>query len=156
MRDYARCFLMSRGLAVLLLAVVLPLAQAQVATAAPATLTAEQAYEQAKSGQILLLDIRHPDEWRQTGIGEGAYPLSLHQRGFLRKLRSLTGGDMSKPIALICATGSRSRYVQGELLRRGYQNVFDVPEGMEGNGRGAGWIKRGLPVKKLSRQSTIR
>ena len=120
------------------------------AMAAPAVLSAKEAYQLAKAGKILLLDIRHPDEWRQTGVGEGAWPLSLHQNGFLRKLRSLTGGDQSRPIALICATGSRSRYVQAELLKRGYSNVSDVSEGMEGNRRGPGWIRLGLPVRRLS------
>lgn len=147
MREYSRRVFAVLGFAVL---VATGLLTSHPTMAAPRVLSAADAYNQARSGKILLLDIRHPEEWRDTGVGEGAYPLSLHQKGFLRKLRSLTGGDTSKPIALICATGSRSQYLQRELLKRGYQTVIDVPEGMEGNRKGRGWIKLGLPVKKLT------
>ncbi len=109
---------------------------------------APSAFEKAKNGEIILLDIRSPQEWKETGTGSGAKRVSMHQPGFLQKLDALTGNDKSKPVALICATGGRSNWLQGELVKRGYTNIIDVSEGMLGSSTGPGWLKRGLPVVK--------
>jgi len=100
--------------------------------------------------ELVLLDIRSPQEWQQTGIATTAHPVSMHQKGFLQKLNKLIGGDKSKKIALICATGSRSAYIQKELRKRGYINAISVAEGMMGGPNGKGWIPRGMPVKKMT------
>ena len=58
-----------------------PAALVQPALAQPAvaperaTLSVREAHEQAKAGKLLLIDIRRPDEWRDTGVPEGAIPL---------------------------------------------------------------------------------
>ena len=79
------------------------------ALAQPRNISAQQAHDAAEKGDILLLDIRTREEWRETGIGESAQPVSMHERDFLDRLQSLTEGDKSKPVALICAVGGRSR-----------------------------------------------
>ena len=107
---------------------------------------AQAAFKKAEAGELLLLDIRSPQEWKETGTGAGAKKVSMHQPGFLAKLDALTGSDKSKPVALICATGGRSNWLQGELAKRGYTNIIDVSEGMLGSSTGPGWLKRGLPV----------
>ena len=107
---------------------------------------APTAFKKAKNGEILLLDIRSPQEWQETGTGSGAKKVSMHQPGFLVRLEALTGNDKSQPVALICATGGRSNWLQGELVKRGYTNIIDVFEGMLGSNAGPGWIKRGLPI----------
>ncbi len=109
---------------------------------------APSAFEKAKNGELLLLDIRSPQEWKETGTGSVAKRVSMHQPGFLQKLDALTGNDKSKPVALICATGGRSNWLQGELVKRGYTNIIDVSEGMLGSSTGPGWLKRGLPIVK--------
>ena len=113
-------------------------------------ITPEVALEQSKSGDILLLDIRTPAEWGQTGIAVTAKPLTMHQKpaDFFSKLDKLTQGDKAKPVALICATGGRSEWLSKQMEKAGYTNVIDVSEGMMGNKRGPGWLKRGLPVKQ--------
>ena len=107
---------------------------------------AKAAFKKANSGELLLLDIRSPQEWKETGTGSGAKKVSMHQPGFLAKLKAMTGNDKSKPVALICATGGRSNWLQGELVKRGYTNIINVSEGMLGSSTGPGWLKRGLPV----------
>ncbi len=107
---------------------------------------AQAAFKKAEAGELLLLDIRSPQEWKETGTGTGAKKISMHQPGFLAKLDALTGNDKSKPVALICATGGRSNWLQGQLVKRGYTNIIDVSEGMLGSSTGPGWLKRGLPV----------
>lgn len=106
-----------------------------------------EAHAAAGKGDVLLLDIRTRQEWRQTGVGETALAVSMHEAGFLQRLQALTGGDKSRPVALICAVGGRSRSLQRVLDRMGYSDVIDVAEGMIGGVNGKGWIKSGLPVK---------
>ncbi len=105
-----------------------------------------QAYENATSGQITLIDIRRPDEWTKTGSGEGANRLDMRRQDFIAKLDEIVGGDRTKPVALICARGVRSNRMSQRLINAGYTNIIDVPEGMLGSKAGPGWLKRGLPV----------
>lgn len=119
---------------------------AGVAAAAP-RLSVQDAYAQAKKGEILLIDIRSPEEWRATGIATVATPISMHLRDFYDRLDAAVGGDHGKAVALICSSGGRSAWMQVQLLARGYTNVINVAEGMEGGPNGPGWIKSGLPIK---------
>lgn len=114
-------------------------------------MTAQEAHTAAQNGEVLLLDIRTRMEWSQTGIGSSAHAVSMHEANFLAKLDQLTGGDKSKPVALICAVGGRSRAVQSALERMGYSSIIDVAEGMVGGPNGPGWIKSGLPLKSPPR-----
>lgn len=110
------------------------------------TLSVTAAYHAAKAKEVFLIDIRRPDEWAKTGIGEGASPIDMTREDFIAELDQVTGGDRSAPIALICARGVRSRFLTSALRDAGYQKVIDVPEGMLGSFSGPGWLKTGLPV----------
>lgn len=112
-------------------------------------MSAKEAHAKALAGELLLLDIRTPGEWRETGLPASAKALTMHQRGadFLAKLDELTGNDKSKPVALICAVGSRTTYLQAILRKLGYSHIINVAEGMIGGRFGPGWIKSGLPVR---------
>ncbi|MDP2620619.1 MAG: rhodanese-like domain-containing protein [Hyphomicrobiales bacterium] len=118
---------------------------AGAAAAAPA-ISVHDAYEQAGKGEILLIDIRSADEWRATGIATVAQPISMHEQGFFERLDAAVGGDHSKAVALICSSGGRAAWMQVQLLARGYTNVVNVAEGMEGGSNGPGWITSGLPL----------
>lgn len=102
----------------------------------------------ALDGDILLIDIRRPDEWSRTGVGEGAVPIDMRRKDFVEELLKHSNGDRSVPVALICARGVRSRRMSDRLEQAGFTNIIDVPEGMLGSGAGPGWLKRGLPVVK--------
>jgi rhodanese-related sulfurtransferase len=106
------------------------------------------AYKLAQSGQITLLDIRRPDEWRKTGSGQGAHRLDLRRKDFISVLDDIVASDRSKPVALICARGVRSNRMSQKLIKAGFTNIIDVPEGMLGSKAGPGWIKRKLPLNK--------
>lgn len=111
----------------------------------PDALSVEEAHRRAARGEILLVDIRRPDEWARTGIGAGAHPLDMRRPDFVDALRALRDGR-DVPVALICARGVRSRHLADALARAGFSEVRDVPEGMLGSGAGAGWLRKGLPV----------
>ena len=109
-------------------------------------LSVQDAHAQAVAGQILLIDIRRPDEWARTGVGVGAVPLDMRRPDFTDVLQALTEGNSDRPIALICARGVRSRHLAGRLYAAGFSQIIDVPEGMMGSGAGPGWLRAGLPV----------
>lgn len=103
----------------------------------------------ARQGQVVLVDIRTPQEWAETGVPISGHAITMHQSaaGFLSALDKVTGGDKSNPIALICRTGNRSGNLVAELEKRGYTKIIDVSEGMAGSSSGPGWLKTGLPVR---------
>ncbi|WP_299663963.1 rhodanese-like domain-containing protein [uncultured Ruegeria sp.] len=109
-----------------------------------------KAHQKAVAGDILLVDIRTPREWRATGIGQGAQPLDMRREDFVQALAQLTDGNTSAPVALICARGVRSARLSNQLTKAGFTNVIDVPEGMLGSAAGPGWVRAGLPVEAFS------
>lgn len=114
------------------------------------TITAPAAFEKVRAGEIVLIDIRRPAEWRESGIASVATPLSMHQRGFLKGFQKIKQENPGKKIALICATGGRSSFLQKELKKRGFGETINVSEGMYGNGTNIGWIRRKLPLSKFT------
>ncbi|WP_170549674.1 rhodanese-like domain-containing protein [Ruegeria atlantica] len=110
-------------------------------------LSVQDAYQQAVSGDVLLVDIRTPREWKTTGVGQGAHPLDMRRDDFEQALAQLTGGDRNAPVALICARGVRSARLSNRLTEAGFTNIIDVPEGMLGSAAGPGWVRAGLPVE---------
>jgi rhodanese-related sulfurtransferase len=117
------------------------------AAAAGATLTAPEALDKAEAGEITLIDIRTPPEWRQTGVASGALTIDMTKKTFVQELLDAVQGDRSAPIVLICRTGNRTSYTQQALEKLGFTNVSHVPEGMAGSAAGPGWVRRGLPVE---------
>ncbi|EXJ15901.1 rhodanese-like domain-containing protein [Imhoffiella purpurea] len=124
------------------------------AQAAGPQISPTEALDMANRGELTLIDVRTPIEWRQTGVAPMAHRIDMQDPkgpdGFARHVLDEVGGDKSAPIGLICRTGNRSRYMQQELLSRGFTHVYDVEEGMAGNPNGPGWIRRGLPVQSCS------
>jgi rhodanese-related sulfurtransferase len=119
---------------------------AQPASAAETVISAPDAYVAAKAGNIILVDIRRPEEWAQTGIAEGAIALDMTEKTFVDSLVKLRAAYPEKPIALICRTGNRSGYVFDALNQQGFTGLMDVSEGMAGGPNGKGWGPRGLPT----------
>ena len=109
-------------------------------------LSTPDAHAAALSGDIVLVDIRRPDEWDRTGLGEGALPIDMRRDDFIDALLAHTDGRTDVPVALICARGVRSRNMTRRLQGAGFTAIIDVPEGMLGSGAGPGWLKRGLPI----------
>ena len=114
-------------------------------------ISAAEAFALAEAGEITLIDIRRPEEWRQTGVAKGVNTINmLHPQGlpgFAREVYATVGNDLDAPIVLICRTGNRTSRLQPILTEMGFTNVRHVPEGMIGSRSGPGWIARGLPVE---------
>ncbi len=108
------------------------------------------AYEEAKKGELVLVDVRNPNEWMKTGIPEPAVPISLQDPQFLQKLEQATGGDHAKKVAFICASGGRSAQVTQAVPQYGWNNAVNVAGGVMGSRAQAGWLQLGLPTKPFN------
>lgn len=115
-------------------------------SAAP-ELTAQEANRRVQMGKMILVDIRRPEEWRQTGIAKGAARIDMRDPAFVDKLLQLTGGNPNAPVGIICRTGNRTTAVQQALLKMGFTQIYNVREGMAGSQAGLGWIRQGLPLE---------
>jgi rhodanese-related sulfurtransferase len=114
-------------------------------------LSAPDAYALAQAGQLTLIDVRRPDEWKKTGVARGALRINmahpLGDEGFIRQVSAEVGGNRNAPIGLLCRAGNRTVHVQRMLQAAGFTQVYNVKEGMTGSSAGPGWIPRGLPVE---------
>lgn len=114
-------------------------------------ISADEGFSRAQAGELTIIDVRSPAEWRQTGVAAGARRATVHDprglAGFLAAVEAIVGEDKSKPIAMICARGMRSAAATAFLRGQGFTSVFDIGEGMLGRDDAPGWIARGLPVE---------
>lgn len=78
-----------------------------------------------------IIDIRTPNEWRETGIIKDAKTIQLIQDkdAFLNKIKEQI--DITKPFAVICRSGSRSRFAV-EMLNKPELNITNLNGGMSG------------------------
>ena len=119
------------------------------------TLSAPDAYAQAQAGKLTLIDVRTPDEWRKTGVAQGALRINMAnaqgEAGFIRQVEAALGGNRNLPVGLIGLAGNRSANAQKVLRESGFTHVYNIKEGMLGGGAGPGWIARKLPVEACPR-----
>jgi rhodanese-related sulfurtransferase len=113
------------------------------------TMPVAEAHAKALAGEIVLVDVRTPQEWKETGIPATAHAITMHQdaRPFLSALKNALGNNLEKPLAIICRTGNRTSSLYPELKRAGFKSVINVVEGVAGGPYGAGWSKSGLPLR---------
>ncbi|MFC0159166.1 MULTISPECIES: rhodanese-like domain-containing protein [Mameliella] len=113
-------------------------------------LSPSEAFDALLADTMRIIDVRSREEWQETGVGSGVWPISMHESRFAERLfasKSLSG---DRQIGLICATGGRSASLLGALIRAGNSSGYaDISEGMLGSGSGPGWIASGLPTVPL-------
>jgi rhodanese-related sulfurtransferase len=131
-----------------LLAFPVALASPAMSQTSPLNITPAEAHKMAADKSAILIDIRRPDEWAETGVAENAIRIQMEDPMFMAKLNAAMGNDRTRPVALICRTANRTRTVQQALAQQGYTRVINVEGGMIGNDADKGWIARALPVTK--------
>ena len=96
---------------------------------------------------LKIIDIRRPEEWRQTGVVEGSHLLTAFNargdlvRSFPAQLKRIVAKD--EPFIMICRTGSRTGHLARALAEQGgYQRVYNVTDGI------THWIAEGGKIRK--------
>lgn len=107
-------------------------------------LSAREAFEARQAGRMMLVDIRTPDEWADTGLPEGAIPFDVDATAFDVRLAGLRLDNPGKRIALIDRTGAQAVATVQKLGGRGWRDLIAVRGGMLGP---SGWLEEKLPVK---------
>ena len=100
----------------------------------PDSIDAAEAARRLESGEIVLVDVREPNEWR-SGRARGAKHVPLAT--IPHKLKTLAAHG--KPIAFICRSGGRSATACGAARKHGIE-ALNVHGGM------GAWQRAGLPV----------
>jgi rhodanese-related sulfurtransferase len=117
-----------------------------LALAEPKTITARKANQLLQNDKLILIDVRTPPEWQETGVAQGAWMLDMTHRDFGGWLMTAINRNPGHQIAIICRTGSRTGRLAQVLEQNGITDVLDVTEGMIGGPRGKGWIPSNLPI----------
>lgn len=91
--------------------------------------TAQPSAQQLQEAPVLLVDIRQPEEWAETGVLPNALLLTFESPDqFLADLRPhLSPGQ---PVALICRTGNRTARAAQLIAPALDQPVIDVAGGI--------------------------
>lgn len=113
-------------------------------------MTPDVAREKALAGEIVLIDIRRPEEWAETGVPDVALLADMTSRDFLAKITAIRLENPDIPLAFSCRTGNRSNYLTGELEKLGMSGLIDVVGGISGSRADKGWAKRGLPIRSVN------
>lgn len=113
-------------------------------------MTPDVTREMALAGELVLIDIRRPEEWAETGVPDVALLLDMTNREFLTRLNIIRLQNPDIPLAFTCRTGSRSDYLTTELEKLGFSGLVDVVGGMSGSRVDKGWAKRKLPIRSVN------
>ncbi len=137
--------------------------------------TAKEAYEkwQAEPDKVKIIDVRTPEEYLFVGHPPMAWKIPVADQSyewdpekqqypmkplmdFIDRVQTLAKPD--ETILVTCRSGGRSAIACNFLARAGFTNVYNIIDGMEGDGNGdsdsvpqGGWKNSGCPwTKKLT------
>lgn len=117
-----------------------------------ATISAKQLAELDGQGNVELIDVRTPVEFREVraAIARNVPLDSLDPHAVMKQL----DGDAERPIYMICKSGSRGAKACQKFIDAGYPNVVNVEGGTQA------WDEAGLPVvrgkKAMSLERQVR
>jgi rhodanese-related sulfurtransferase len=100
-----------------------------------ASVTNQYLTQELINSKTPIVDIRTTSEWRETGVVKGAIPIMFFNekgefniKGFLAELNKKV--DTTKPFALICRTGSRTKMVSEFLSNKLGYTVINLQGGI--------------------------
>ncbi|MFN4057465.1 MAG: rhodanese-like domain-containing protein [Roseinatronobacter sp.] len=103
-------------------------------------------FYEAQAAGALIVDIRNPAEWAQSGVLPGARLITFAGLpSFLSALRPYI--NPNTPVALICASGARSAQAQKLLAGKIDAPVVNIKGGMMGA------MRAGQPVTPPTRKA---
>ncbi len=91
-----------------------------------------------KNKQIIVLDVRTPEEFKAGHI-PGAVNVDFYDKGFAQNVAKL---DKGRTYLVHCAAGGRSAKASTLMQEQKFQSLYHLPEGFRA------WEKAGKPVEK--------
>ena len=119
------------------------LATATIAIAADvAKITPKEAAKLIADGQAVLVDVREPSEWAETGVAAPAVLLAKSDfDGAQKDWKPFLEKNAGKEIILYCRSGHRAGVVAAALAEKGVK--------VANAGGMKDWADAGLPVRKV-------
>lgn len=105
----------------------------------------DQVHAALLKDEVVLIDVRRPEEWAQTGVAEGAWPLDMTSKDFVDNLMQARDLAEGRPVALICRTANRTGFLMRQIRQAGLTGFVDTKGGMAGKAPYKGWIDSDLP-----------
>ena len=103
---------------------------------------AKEAADRVASGNAVLVDVREPGEWADSGVAEPAVLLSLSDlRGERTQWKTFLEQNKDKELILYCRSGNRSGIAANILEKEGYK--------VANAGGFKHWAGAGLPVRQV-------
>ncbi|OGT35300.1 MAG: sulfurtransferase [Gammaproteobacteria bacterium RBG_16_51_14] len=111
-------------------------------------ISAQQAWLMLQTrADAVLLDVRSTMEYYYVGHPAGALHIPLKEppdwameQDFVEKVSSALvnktgdmGNMLSAPVLIICRSGKRSMEAAAELSRQGFEEIYNIAEGFEGD-----------------------
>lgn len=96
-----------------------------------------------REGKAVLIDVREPAEWKETGVAEPAVLLEKSDFDGAKAAWTpfLAKADKSKTLIVYCRSGKRSAAVAEALAAQGFK--------VANAGGMKDWTDAGLPVRKI-------
>ncbi len=110
-----------------------PLAQA---------LSPKQAHQMQQNGEIVIIDVRQPDEWQQTGLPAGAQGVALSGPNFIEQIEEIAAQNKGCKLAISCQSGMRTKAAVKSLDAHGMKNLHQIKGGL------MAWNRENLPIDK--------
>ena len=110
------------------------------------------------NNNLLIIDVRSKPEWKETGVIANAKLIQMYTAGrtlrkeYVSEVLDYIGENKGIEVAIICHSGGRSSGTVKMLEEKGYYNISNISEGMVGTNNRTGWINRGLPTIKCSKE----
>jgi rhodanese-related sulfurtransferase len=142
--------------------------------------TAKEAYEKwrAAPDKVKILDVRTPEEFLFVGSPDMAWRIPVAIQSYewdaekkqfpMKPLADFASrvSEVAKPddtIMVMCRSGGRSAIAANMLAKAGFKRVYNIVDGMEGDGNGdsnsaplGGWKNSGCPwTKKLTPERMV-
>ena len=142
--------------------------------------TAKEAYEQWKAApdKVKIIDVRTPEEYLFVGHPTMAWKIPVATQSYewdaekkqypMKPMMDFVSRvqTMAKPddtLMVMCRSGGRSAIAVNFLAKAGFKNVYNIVDGMEGDGNGdsasvpqGGWKNSGCPwTKKLTPERMV-
>ena len=110
------------------------------------------------NNNLLIIDVRSKSEWKETGVIANAKLIQMYnatrtlRKEYVSEILDFIGDNKSIEVAIICHSGGRSSGTVKMLEEKGYYNISNIAEGMVGTNSKEGWINRGFPTIKCSKE----
>ncbi|MEE9375111.1 MAG: rhodanese-like domain-containing protein [Rhizobiaceae bacterium] len=103
-------------------------------------ITPPEIHSKQCAGELLIIDVRQPNEWHQTGIPAGSHGITHGAPDFVTKVKTLAANNPDCKIALSCLSGMRTKAAVKQLSDAGVTDLYIVQGGL------LAWAKYKLPL----------